>query len=258
MENLILEVNDYLAKITINRSKSLNALNRQTLEELKSAIEDLNMRKDVKIVIITGAGEKAFVAGADIKEMQKLNAVEGRELARLAQSVFASIENMNQVVIAVVNGYALGGGCELALACDIRLASANAKFGQPEVTLGVIPGFGGTQRLPRIVGSAKAKEMIFTGDMVDAQEAYRIGLVNNVYEQNELMEKATELAEKISSRGFVSVSLAKTAINDGLNMDIQSGCNYEANLFGLCFATEDKKEGMAAFVEKRKPNFRSC
>ncbi|RXI45691.1 crotonase [Clostridium tetani] len=258
MKNIILKKENGIAEITINRPKSLNALNSETLNELKVAIKDISESDDVKVVIITGAGEKAFVAGADITEMQNLNAKQGRALARLAQKVFSDIEHMPQIVIAAINGYALGGGCELCMACDIRLASKNAKFGQPEVNLGITPGFAGTQRLPRLVGKGTAKELIFTTDMIDANEAYRIQLVNKIYEADELIDKAKELAKKIMSKAPYAVSLAKAAINDGMNMDTESAYKYEADIFGLCFATEDQKEGMKAFLEKRKSNFKGC
>lgn len=258
MKNIILKEEKGIAEITINRPKALNALNSETLKELGSAINDISENKDIKAVIITGSGDKAFVAGADITEMQKLNAVEGRELAKLAQKVFSDIEHMPQTVIAAVNGYALGGGCELSMACDIRFASKNAKFGQPEVGLGITPGFAGTQRLPRLVGKGMAKELIFSTDMIDAEEAYRIKLANKVYEQDELMEKSREFANKVMSKGTYAVSLAKAAINDGMNMDTESAYSYEADIFGLCFATEDQKEGMTAFLEKRKADFKGC
>ncbi|WP_026896184.1 short-chain-enoyl-CoA hydratase [Clostridiisalibacter paucivorans] len=258
MENVICNVNGKLAEVIINRPKALNALNSQTIKELGEVIDDLSSNKEVKVVIITGSGDKSFVAGADIKEMRDLNAMEGRALGRLAQKVFSNIEHMPQTVIAAVNGYALGGGCELASACDMRLASKKAKFGQPEVTLGITPGFAGTQRLPRLIGKGLAKEIIFTGDMIDVEEAYRIGLVNKVYDPDELMDKAREMANKIASRGTVAVSLAKAAINDGLNMDTESAYKYEADIFGLCFSTEDQKEGMTAFIEKRKADFKGC
>lgn len=256
MENVICKVEGSLAEVTINRPKALNALNKQTLEELGDVIGELSENNEVKVVIITGAGEKAFVAGADIKEMKDLNAIQGREFGRLGQKVFSAIEHMPQVVIAAVNGFALGGGCELALSCDIRLASKKAKFGQPEVSLGITPGFAGTQRLPRIIGKGLAKEIIFLGEPIDANEAYRIGLVNKLYEPEELLDKAKEMAIKIASKGTYAVSLAKSAINDGMNMDTESAYKYEADVFGLCFATEDQKEGMSAFIERRKPDFK--
>jgi len=258
MENVLYRVEGEIAIITINRPQALNALNSKTLLELGNVINKVSESKEIKAVIITGSGEKAFVAGADIKEMKDLNALQGKELARLAQKAFSAIENMPQMVIAAVNGFALGGGCELASACDIRIASTKAKFGQPEVTLGITPGFAGTQRLPRLVGKGIAKEMISTGDMIDAQEAYRIGLVNKVYNPEDLLPKAIEMASRIASRGPVAVSLSKAAVNDGMNMDTESAYKYEADIFGLCFATEDQKEGMTAFVEKRKAEFKGC
>ncbi|WP_315080474.1 short-chain-enoyl-CoA hydratase [uncultured Clostridium sp.] len=258
MKNVIFNEKNGMAEVIINRPKALNALNTTTLQELGQVINEIAGRKDIYTVIVTGAGEKSFVAGADITEMKNKTAIEGREMAMLAQKVFSNIENMPQVVIAAVNGYALGGGCELSMACDIRLASSNAKFGQPEVSLGIIPGFAGTQRLPRLVGKGIAKELIFTTDMIDAKEAYRIGLVNKVYEKEELMDKARELANKIMQKGMYAVSLAKSSINNGLNMDTESAYAFEANLFGLCFSTEDQTEGMTAFVEKRKSSFKGC
>ncbi|WP_027623923.1 short-chain-enoyl-CoA hydratase [Clostridium lundense] len=258
MENIIVKIEEGIAEVIINRPKSLNALNSETLKELGIAIKQISENRDIKVLIITGAGNKAFVAGADITEMKDLNAAQGRELARLAQKVFSDIENMPQVAIAAVNGYALGGGCELSMACDIRVASTKAKFGQPEVNLGITPGFAGTQRLPRLVGKGVAKELIFTTDMIDAKEAYRIGLVNKIYEPEELMIKVKEMSKKIMSKGSYAVSLAKAAVNNGMNMDTESAYNYEADIFGLCFATEDQKEGMKAFVEKRQANFKGC
>ena len=256
MENIIFNAENGIAEVTINRPKALNALNTQTLKELGQVINEISERKDIYTVIITGSGEKAFVAGADITEMKDKNAKQGREMAILAQKVFSNIENMPQIVIAAVNGYALGGGCELSMACDIRIASNKAKFGQPEVGLGIIPGFAGTQRLPRLVGKGRAKELIFTTDMIDADEAYRIGLVNKIYPAEELQSKAKEMAKKIMSKGMYAVSLAKSSINNGLNMDTESAYAFEADLFGICFATEDQKEGMSAFVEKRKASFK--
>lgn len=258
MSNVLCKVEGALAEVTINRPQALNALNSETLQELGKVIEDLAGNKEIGVVIITGAGEKSFVAGADITEMKDMNAMEGRAFGRLGQKVFSDIETMPQVVIAAVNGFALGGGCELSMACDIRLASKKAKFGQPEVTLGITPGFAGTQRLPRLVGRAIAKEIIYTGDTIDAEEAYRIGLVNKVYEPEQLLDKARELAKRILGRGILAVQMCKASVNNGMNMDTQSAYNYEAEVFGLCFATADQKEGMTAFVEKRKANFKGC
>lgn len=255
-ENILLEKDGAVAVVTINRPKALNALNAATLEELDRVFAGLEKDESVCAVIITGAGEKAFVAGADISFMKDLSPLEARNFALLGQAVFNRIENLPQPVIAAVNGFALGGGCELACACDIRLASENAKFGQPEVNLGVPPGFAGTQRLPRLVGKGLAKELLFTGDMITAQEAYRIGLVNKVYPAGELMEKAKEMAKKIAGKGKIAVQLVKAAVNKGMEMDLARGMAYEAEVFGLSFATEDQKEGMAAFLEKRKAEFK--
>jgi len=254
-KNIDVKKEEGIATITISRPKALNALNTETLEELENVLEVLQNDDGVKVIVITGAGEKAFVAGADISEMKDMSVFEAKKFAELGQKVFRKIELMKKPVIAAVNGYALGGGCELALACDIRIASRNAKFGQPEVGLGIIPGFGGTQRLPRIVGVSKAKELIYTGDMIDAEEALRIGLISKVVEQDKLLEEAYGIAKKIMSKGLVAVSLAKEAINKSLEVDIDSGMEYEANAFAMCFGTQDQKEGMAAFLEKRAPKF---
>lgn len=255
LKNLKLELKDGICLITINRPESLNALNSELLRELDGVLDMVEENEEAKVVVITGAGEKAFVAGADISEMKDMNPLQAKEFAEMGQKVFRKIEVMNKVVIAAVNGYALGGGCELAMACDIRIASKNAKFGQPEVGLGIIPGFGGTQRLPRIAGLSKAKELIFTGDLIDAEEALRIGLVSRVVEQEKLLEEAQKIAKKIMAKGMVAVSLAKEAINAGIGVDIESGMSYEAKAFALCFSTCDQKEGMAAFLEKRAPKF---
>ncbi len=241
--------------ITINRPKVLNVLNIETLQELKRAALEMDAKKDVKVVILTGA-ERAFAAGADITEMMPLTAIEGKKFGQLGQEVFEAFETLSKPVIAAINGFALGGGCELAMACDIRIASEKAKIGQPEVKLGVTPGFGGTQRLPRLVGRAKAKELIFTGEMIDAAEAHRIGLVNSVVPPDALMGEAKKLAGQIAQNGEIAVSQAKKAINQGIDLDLKSGCGLEAEAFGLCFSTEDQKEGMKAFVEKREAKFK--
>lgn len=254
-ENILFEINDGIGVVTINRPKVLNALNGATLTEINTLFTEIAKDDSVKVVIVTGSGEKSFVAGADIAEMQNMTAIEARSWGKLGHSAFNKIENLPQPVIAAVNGFALGGGCELAMACDIRIASEKAKFGQPEAGLGIPPGFGGTQRLPRLVGKGRAKELIFTTDLIDAQEAYRIGLVNKVVKPEELITAAHELAKKIMQRGQVAVQLCKASINEGLDMDLDSGLAYEAEVFGLCFATEDQKEGMTAFLEKRKPAF---
>ena len=253
--NLIIEIEDGIATLTINRPKTLNALNTDMLRELSRAFDELEGNPKVNVAILTGAG-KAFVAGADISEMRDKNAVEGREFGLLGQSVFTKVENLSKPVIAAVNGYALGGGTELALSCDMIYASEKAKFGQPEVGLGVTPGFGGTQRLPRRVGLAMAKELIFTGRIIGAEEALRIGLANKVVPQDSLLEEVTGLAKEIASKGQVSVRLAKAVMNRGMDTDINSALMLEADAFGLCFSTADQKEGMTAFLEKRKPQFR--
>ena len=254
-KNLNLKIEDKIAVITIDRPQVLNALNYATLHDLDSCITEIKGNKEVSVVIITGAGEKSFVAGADIKEMSQMNAIEGREFARYGQEVFANIENLPQPVIAAVNGFALGGGCELACACDFRYASENAKFGQPEVGLGITPGFGGTQRLTRLVGRGMGKELIYAAGIIDAQEALRIGLVNKVLPQVELMPAVMKTAEKIKNNAKLAVQLAKVAVNRGIDADITTGVSYEGEVFGLCFATEDQKEGMKAYLEKRKPAF---
>lgn len=254
-KNILFEKSDGIGFITINRPKVLNALNKETMVELKDVVRMIGTDSDIKVVIITGSGQKSFVAGADISEMQGMSALEGREWGKYSQDVFNEVENLPQPVIAAVNGYALGGGCELAMSCDIRIASDNARFGQPEVLLGVIPGFAGTQRLPRLVGKGRAKELLFTGKQIDAVEACRIGLVNSIVPLDKLMDTAKEMANLIMERGSIAVRLCKAAVNEGLDMDFESGQAYEREVFGLCFATEDQKEGMRAFVEKRKPAF---
>ncbi|KJR45932.1 3-hydroxybutyryl-CoA dehydratase [Desulfosporosinus sp. I2] len=253
--NLLLEQIGAIAILTINRPKALNALNSDTLSELSTAIDELGMNSSVKVVVLTGSGEKAFVAGADISQMKDFNSLEGRRFAQLGQATFRKLELMPQPVIAAVNGFALGGGCELAMACDLRIASDNAKFGQPEVTLGITAGFGGTQRLPRLVGTGIASELLFTGDIIDANEAYRIGLVNRVYPLNALKEEALKLANHIAGRAPAAVQLSKSAIQRGGNMDLDSAQAYEAEVFGLTCSTQDQKEGCTAFLEKRKPIF---
>ena len=238
----------------MNRPAALNSLNAETIGELAEFFSGIGADSAVKVIILTGA-EKAFVAGADIKEMLPMTAAEAQAWGRMAQGIFNLIETLPQPVIAAVNGFALGGGCELAMSCDIRIASEKAKFGQPEVTLGIIPGFAGTQRLPRLVGKGIAKELIYTGDMIDAQEALRIGLVNKVVAAEELLPAAKAMAQRIMSRGMFAVQQAKTAIHYGLNTDLETGSAFEASLFGVTFATHDQKEGMTAFVEKRKASF---
>lgn len=255
-QNILFEMKNKIAFVTINRPDKLNALNHDTLTELKSCFEKIKGDGEINVVILTGAGEKAFVAGADIAELNKLNEADGRTFSEFGQGVFNLIENLNKPVIAAVNGFALGGGCELAMSCHIRLASEKAKFGQPEVNLGIIPGYGGTQRLARLVNTGRAAELILTGDIIDANEAYRIGLVNKVYSTEELMNKALELAEKISSKGQIAVELSLKAIVSTNELPENEGLKYEAELFGRCCGTDDFKEGTSAFLEKRKPDFK--
>ncbi len=253
---IIFEQKGSVGIVKINYPQALNALNSEVLGELNAIFDQVAADNSIKVVILTGEG-KAFVAGADISQMSKLNASEGKAFGEFGASVFRKIELMAKPVIAAVNGFALGGGCELSMCCDIRIASSKAKFGQPEVGLGITPGFSGTQRLPRIVGVGKAKELIYTADIINAQEALRIGLVNQVVEPEELMDTAMAMAEKIASKAVVAVKYSKEAINKGLQTDIDSAIAIEANLFGLCFATEDQKEGMGAFLEKRAPQFKN-
>lgn len=251
---LIVEREDKIVKVTINKPKSLNALNSELLTELNKCMYQISIDESVDVVVITGEG-KAFVAGADIAEMKDLSAPEAHAFAKLGMDTFMLIERMPKPVIAAVNGFALGGGCELSLACDIRIASEKAVFGQPEVGLGITPGFGGTQRLPRTVGVGIAKELIYTAKNIKADRAYEIGLVNAVVAPEELMNEAMKLAETIASKGARAVSYAKGAIVDGLQADIQTGMDIEKSAFALCFATEDQKEGMGAFLGKRAPEF---
>ena len=239
----------------LNRPKSLNALNGQTYEEILACLERIEPDDAIRVVLFTGAGDRAFAAGADIAHMVELNAIEGRRLSELAHKVSRKMETMRQVVIVAVNGYALGGGCELTLACDFRIASENARFGLPEVGLGILPAAGGTQRLSRIVGIGRAKELIFTGKQIDAQEAWRIGLVNEVVPQEKLMPRCEAIAKTICSKGGFAVAMAKSAIMASTDMDLTSGDEREMDLLGLTFATKDKKDGMTAFLERRKPEF---
>ena len=251
---LIVEKQNAIATVKVNKPKSLNALNTEVLTELNRCFTALETDDEVAVIILTGEG-KAFVAGADISEMQPLNAAEAHAFAKLGMDTFMLIERLSKPVIAAVNGFALGGGCELSLACDIRIASEKAVFGQPEVGLGITPGFGGTQRLPRTVGVGIAKELIYTAKNIKADRAYEIGLVNAVVAPEELMSEAMKLAETIASKGARAVSYAKGAIVDGLQADIQTGMDIEKSAFALCFATEDQKEGMGAFLGKRAPEF---
>lgn len=256
-QNLLFEVRNSIAQVTINRPDKLNALNDATLSELEDLFDKIRDDNKINVIIVTGAGEKAFVAGADIKELNRLGLMEGKSFALKGERIFSKIEHLGKPVIAAVNGFALGGGCELAMACHIRLASGRAKFGQPEVNLGIIPGYGGTQRLARLVNTGRAMEYILTGDMIDADEAFRIGLVNRVYQHDELMAKAWEMAEKINSKGQLAVRLAVDAVVSVNDLPEREGLNLEANLFSICCGTEDFKEGTSAFLEKRKAEFKN-
>ena len=255
-KNLLIEIVDSVATLTVNRPRSMNALNSEVLGELECALNGLNLDAGVKAVVLTGAGERAFVAGADIKEMAEMSAFEGHAFARKGQQVMLLMERMKKPVIAAVNGYALGGGLELALACDFIYASTKAKVGFPEVTLGIMPGFGGTQNLARLIGPNRANEMIFTGRMLDADKACAWGIVNEVFAPEELLSKAQETARAIAQVAPLGVSSAKDAIANGLNMGKEDGFRYEAALFGVLFSTGDQREGMGAFVEKRQAAFK--
>lgn len=258
LKYVTVDVRETIAIITINRPDKLNALNAETVDELRTALRHSAADAAVRAVILTGAGEKSFVAGADIGELARMTPITGIEVSRQGQETFRFLELMRKPVIAAVNGFALGGGLELALACHFRLASENAKFGLPEVKLGIIPGYGGTVRLPRIVGRGRALELILTGEMIDAQEAHRIGLVNHVYPQAELMTAAEQLARKISANGPLAVALAIEAVDNGYHSTTEDALRLEANLFGLLASTEDMREGMSAFLEKRKANFKGA
>ena len=254
-ENLIFEKKDSVAYVTINRPKVLNALNAATIGELRTAFTQLKEDREVRVVILTGAGEKSFVAGADIGELQKNNPIEAKEYTHRGQAVLDLIENLGKPVIACINGFALGGGCEIAMACTMRLASENAKLGQPEVKLGIIPGYGGTQRLPRLVGKGIAAQLLLTGEMISAQEAHRIGLVNEVVPAAELISRAETIAQSIIKNAPLAIQYCLEAVNHGMEMTLQEGLYLEATLFAVCCGTEDKTEGTTAFLAKRAPNF---
>jgi len=255
--SLMLTREEDIAIVTFNRPKVLNALNHVTMEELSAVLDELADESDIRCIILTGAGEKAFVAGADVNELRAIASVaDGAAFAAKGQTVLFKVENFDKPVIAAINGYALGGGCELAMACDIRVAADSARLGQTEINLGIIPGWGGTQRLPRLVGKGRAKWLILTGDMISAQEALRIGLVDFVVGADMLMETAKELAHKIASKAPLALAWAKRSINVGAETDLVTACAYEASQFGLVCGTEDRLEGTSAFLEKRPPQFR--
>jgi enoyl-CoA hydratase len=255
-ENLLLERDGAVAIVTINRPNVLNALNTQTLDELRRAVLDLQADDGARVMILTGAGERSFVAGADINELAVLTPAGGREYALAGQHVLDVIENMGKPVIAAINGFALGGGCELAMACTLRIAADTAKLGQPEVNLGLIPGYAGTQRLSRLVGKARAMEMMLLGTPIGASDAARIGLVHRVVPAHELMTEARKLAAQLAAQAPVAMRYIITAVNRGLEMPFAESCSFEATLFGLVASTDDMREGTAAFLEKRKPAFK--
>lgn len=253
-QNLIYQVKEGIAYVTVNRPKAMNALSNEVLDELYVVFTAINNDPSVQVAILTGEG-KAFVAGADISEMVKLTTLEGRAMMIKGQNVMNFIESIDKPVIGAINGFALGGGCELAMACDIRIASEKAKFGQPEVNLGIIPGFGGTQRLPRLVGKSMGKYLIMTAEMIDAQEAYRIGLVEKVVPEEELIGSAEKLAKTIMSKAPIAIRAAKLAVNNGISLDIKTGVAFEGEALVAPFSSEDRTEGMNAFLEKRPARF---
>jgi enoyl-CoA hydratase len=255
-ENITFQTEEGTGVITINRPQVLNALNEKTISELREAFHKAKYDTNIKVVILTGAGEKAFAAGADINEIQKLNFASGKTFSERGQALLDFIENLGKPVICAVNGFALGGGCELAMACHIRVAADSAKFGQPEVALGVIPGFGGTQRLARLIGRGRAAEIVLTGEMVQAEEAFRMGLVNKVVPKAQLMEEARKMAKSILSRSPLAVHLALQSILRGIEAPLAEGLKIESELFAHACASEDKEEGTAAFLQKRKPVFK--
>ena len=254
-ENLLLEVKDHIARITFNRPNVLNALNRRTMEELGEILNVVRADSAVRVLILTGAGEKAFIAGADITELAQQNPVGGREYTLVGQGIIHRLETLGTPSIAAINGFALGGGCEVALACTMRIASRTARLGQPEVKLGIMPGYGGSQRLPRLVGKGMAHELILTGEMISAEEALRIGLVNRVVEPGDLLATAEAIAKKIIANAPIAVRYAMEAVERGMEMPQEEGLYLEATLFGLCCATADMREGTGAFVEKRPAKF---
>jgi enoyl-CoA hydratase len=254
-DNLLFEVSEQIARITFNRPNVLNALNRKTMDELGDCLKKVRADDAIRVLILTGAGEKAFIAGADINELSQQTPVNGREFTLYGQEIIHRLETLGKPAIAAINGFALGGGCEVALACTLRIASRNAKLGQPEVKLGIIPGYGGSQRLPRLCGRGVAHELILTGEMITADEALRVGLVNRVVEPGELLATAEAIAKKIIANAPVAVKYALEAVERGMEMPQEEGLYLEATLFGLCCATQDMREGTRAFLEKRPPKF---
>ncbi len=256
--NLLVDCRDQVARITINRPDAMNALNPPTAVELTQTIKDLECSADAKVIVITGQGQKAFCAGGDVALMRTLGPAEARKVALTVAQLFHTIESSPRVVIAAVNGYALGGGCELAMACDLRLAAEKAQLGQPEINLGIFPGWGGTQRLPRLIGVSRAKKLMFTGERITAEQAMAFGLVDEVVPGDELLEAAHALAVTIASKPQSAIRMIKQAVHQGMQMDLDKAIQYEAELFGMCFATKDKQEGMDAFFEKRPPHWQDC
>jgi enoyl-CoA hydratase len=256
-ENILFEVkDDGVALLTVNRPKALNALNPQTLDEIDRAIDEVEQNDKIKVLVITGAGDKAFIAGADITEFPKMNALQAYKFAEKGQNVFFRLEQLPKPVIACVNGFALGGGCELAMSCDFIYASEKAKFGQPEINLGIIPGFGGTQRLARLVGRAKAKELCMTGEMISAEEAKNIGLVAKIFPAESLLDETLKIASALAQKSQIAIRAIKRVIDEGIGSDLRTACQLEVNAFALTFVSEDAREGVQAFLEKRKASFK--
>jgi len=255
-KNIIFQIEEQIATITFNRPKVLNALNEASLKEFSHAIDKVAEDEDIRVLILTGAGDKSFVAGADITEFLKFNALKAKIFSEMGHGIVSKLQELSIPVIGAVNGFALGGGCEVVIACDFIYASENAMFGLPEINLGIIPGFGGTQRLPRLVGKNRAKEMIFTGKMISAAEAQAMGLVNKVCVQDQLMDEVLNVAKIIVSKGKISLRAAKQAINTGMDVDLKTGCRVEIDAFAICLASPDAKEGAQAFLEKRAPDFK--
>ena len=255
-KNIIFKIKEQIATITFNRPKVLNALNEVSLKEFSHAIDEVALDEDIRVLILTGAGDKSFVAGADITEFLKFNALKAKIFSEMGHGIVSKLQELPIPVIGAVNGFALGGGCEVVIACDFIYASENAMFGLPEINLGIIPGFGGTQRLSRLVGKNRAKEMIFTGKMISAAEAHAMGLVNKVCVQDQLMDEVLNVAKLIVSKGKISLRAAKQAINAGMDVDLNTGCRIEIDAFAICLASSDAKEGTQAFLEKRAADFK--
>ncbi len=256
--NILIEHRDQIAYVSINRPDALNALNQATVMELTTTLKTLETAPDAKVIILTGAGEKAFCAGGDIAFMRNLGPAGARKVALAADELFRTIEESSRVVIAAVNGFALGGGCELALACDLRVAAEGAQLGQPEINLGIIPGWGGTQRLPRLIGISRAKKLLFTGERVTASQALELGLVDLVFPAAELLDATHTLAQTIAAKPQAAMRMIKQAVNQGMQMDLDKAVRFETELFGMSFATKDKQEGIDAFFEKRQPQWQDC